>query len=446
VKPLLFGSLFVGVCLLALAWPAVGVFAYMMDYIIAPVNYWWGEALVAYGARFSFFLAIAIAGGLVLNWSKLRQFLPGPVFHSQEWLVVLFVAIVLLSRLWGVPIDMAARDLSGVSQTPAEKMVKVAIFVLMMTHVLTRAKEMDVAYWFLVLIGGLFLGLDAYMASESRFVHGRLDQLGGADYRESSTVGAHLAFVGALAGALFLKSRAWWKKVICVVAGMFTINALILTQTRAAMLGLLAAAFAAPFLAMRGQRLRICLYLLLGLGGAYALTNNAFWERAETISSRIEDLDRSAASRIDLWEAGLMMARDHPFGVGAGSFYTVIGSYDAAYAGRDCHNTYIRCVAELGIPGFLVFLAIIINAFRILRRVPSLAAGTPVEHSLRWDCFGLQLALIAYLTAGFFMGLTYLEEFWWFICLPVCLERAARNALAEHRVPVKLVKVQGAAA
>src|SRR5262249_54636671 len=243
---LLFGSLFVSVCLLAFAWPAAGVFAYMADYIIAPVNYWWGEALVAYGVRFSFFLAIAIGGGLLLNWSKLRQFLPGPIFYSQEWLVVFFVAIVLLSRLWGMPIDMAARDLSGISQTPAEKMVKVAIFVLMMTHVLTRAKEMDAAYWFLILVGGLLLGLDAYMASESRFVHGRLDQLGGADYRESSTVGAHLAFVGALAGAVFLKSREWWKKLICMVAGAFTVNALILTQTRAAMLGLLAGGLAAP--------------------------------------------------------------------------------------------------------------------------------------------------------------------------------------------------------
>src|SRR5262249_31119510 len=154
----------------------------------------------------------------------------------------------------------------------------------------------------------------------SRFVHGRLDQLGGADYRESSTVGAHLAFVGALAGAVFLKSREWWKKLICMVAGAFTVNALILTQTRAAMLGLLAGGLAAPFLAMRGKRLRVCLYLLLGLGGGLSLTNKEFWERAETITSRIEDLDRSAGSRIDLWQAGLLMARDHPFGVGAGSF------------------------------------------------------------------------------------------------------------------------------
>jgi hypothetical protein len=441
MKVVLFGFIFTCACLAALAWPAAGVYAYMANYLVGPENFWWGDALRAQGARFSFFLAAALAGGLVFGWSRLREFNRSPLLHSQEWLVIAFVAVVLLTRLWGVPIDNGLRDLSGMSETPAEKMVKVAIFALMMTHILVRYREANRALWLLVLVGGLYLGLDGYLAPEDRYVNGRLDRLGGTDFRESSTVAAHLVFVSALTGALFLKSRQWWRKLGLVVAGAFSVNALILTQTRAAMLALAAGGVIAPFLAMRGRRLRVSAYVLLGALGALALINKEFWLRAETLTVGVEELDQSAASRLDVWEAGLQMFYDHPLGVGAGSFYTAVGSYNPAYAGRDCHNTYIRCLAELGVPGILVFLALIVNAFRTLRRIPALAAGTPVEESLQWDCFGLQVALVAYLTAGFFMGLTYVEEFWWFICMPVCLERAARNARQEETTSSSAVKL-----
>src|SRR5262249_36489040 len=214
-----------------------------------------------------------------------------------------------------------------------------------------------------------------------------------------------------------------------------TVNAIILTQTRAAMLGLAAGAIAAPLLAPRGNRLRVCLYVVLGAVAAFSITNQAFWSRAETITASAEERDRSAASRFDLWKVGLEMWGDHPLGVGAGSFYTVAGEYDPQYAGRDCHNTYLRCAAELGVPGILLLLALIVNAFRTLRRAARLAAGTSVEQPIRWDCYAFQLALVAYLTAGIFMSVPYVEEFWWFLCLPVCLERSALGA-REERVGV----------
>src|SRR5262245_33594690 len=110
MKVVLFGLVFAGACLLALTWPALGVFAYMANYLVAPENFWWGEALQAQGARFSFFLAAAIAGGLLLQWRKLREFNRAPLMHSQDWLVITFVVIVLMTRLWGIPIDNTLRD------------------------------------------------------------------------------------------------------------------------------------------------------------------------------------------------------------------------------------------------------------------------------------------------------------------------------------------------
>lgn len=415
-------------CLAALRWPVVGVLTYMAVYILAPEKQWWGEPLRDLGVRFSFYPALFTAFGLLLHWGQVRAKLPGAFWHSQELLVIGFVAVVGLSRIWGVPIDLTLKDLSGTSETPAEKMPKVAIFVLMMGRTLVGYKEVRSAFFLLILLGGLYIGLDAFTASPSRFVKGRLDALGGTDFRESSAAAAHLSLVAFLIGACFLHMRQWWLKGICLVAGAFTINAIILTQTRAAMLGLLAGGLAAPLLARKGERRRLLCWGVLAVLAMLAITNEQFWSRADTLTVDAEQRDRSAASRFELWSAGFTMWKDHPLGVGAGSFYSVVGEYDPAYVGRDCHNTYIRCMAELGVPGICLFAALIVNAFRTLRRAARLAADTEAEQEIWATCYGLQLGLIAYFVGGIFMGLTYIEGAWWFLCLPVCLERSARNA------------------
>jgi hypothetical protein len=428
----LFGIVFATAWLAAFRWPAVGLMAYMVNYLIAPDRQWWGEPFQEMGARFSLLLVLATAGGMVLQWNKIRSGLTGGVPHSQEVLVALFVAVVLLSRMWGEPIDMTARDLSGTSITPQDKIPKVAFFVFLMTNLVVRYSLVRSLFWLLVLVGGLYLGWDGYTANQNRFVNGRLDNLGGADFAESSAVGAHLTFISVITGVLFLRSRRWWQKVLCLATGAFTVNAIVLTQTRAAFLALIVVAVSAPLFVMREQRLRILLYLALGAAGLFYLANEHFWSRIKTISASEEGRERSAESRFELWEAGFRMWQESPMGVGAGSFYTCVGRFDPRYVGRDCHNTYIRCLAELGVPGACLFIALIANAFLTLRRAARTAAGTSVEVDIRWDCFGLQIALIGYLVAGIFMGLTYIEEMWWFLCLPVCLERSALNARNEE--------------
>ena len=429
---LLFALAFVTSCLTALRWPIVGLLAYMVTYLIAPNRQWWGEPLQESGARFSMMLVLATAAGLLSQWRRIRSQLPGVVPHSQEILVVLFVIVVLLSRLWGVPIDDSARDLSGISMAPHDKMPKVAFFGFLLTTLAARYSQLRSVLWLLALVGGLYLGWDGYTAPRSRFTNGRLDYLGGADFAESSAVGAHLVVVAVITGALFLKSRRLWQKGLSLLIGAFTLNAIVMTQTRAAFLGLIAAGIAAPFFAMKGKRLIILGHLALAGAGAFYLTNDRFWSRIETINASEAERDESAESRFELWAAGMHMWQANPMGVGAGSFYTVVGRYDSRYVGRDCHNTYLRCLAELGIPGALIFGLLVINAFVTLRRAARAAIGTQHEQDIGWDCFGLQVALIGYLTAGVFMGLTYIEELWWFLCLPVCLERSALNACNEE--------------
>ena len=124
------------------------------------------------------------------------------------------------------------------------------------------------------------------------------------------------------------------------------------------------------------------------------------------------------------------MVMDSPQGVGAGNFLQKIGQYVPERSGCDAHSTYIRCVAELGLPGLVLLLAMIANAFFMLVRTRTRVHRLDAEGDRRCQYVdhGLLVSLAVFLTTGLFGTLLYVESFWWFLALPVCLCRAIDNA------------------
>ncbi len=54
------------------------------------------------------------------------------------------------------------------------------------------------------------------------------------------------------------------------------------------------------------------------------------------------------------------MASDYPLGIGLGNFHHFVMDYvPGLEVVRSAHNTYAACLAELGWPGLIVFLAIL---------------------------------------------------------------------------------------
>jgi O-antigen ligase len=105
-----------------------------------------------------------------------------------------------------------------------------------------------------------------------------------------------------------------------------------------------------------------------------------------------------------------------------------MGRYLERHEGRDTHNTYIRCAAELGLPGLILFAALIVNAFRMMRLVARAAEDREEGEELAWQCFALRIALIMYLICGIFGSFNYIEMMWWLLLLPSALERVVANA------------------
>lgn len=85
----------------------------------------------------------------------------------------------------------------------------------------------------------------------------------------------------------------------------------------------------------------------------------------ERLLSIFNPTDTSSTLRIALWESTLAMILDKPLlGIGWGAYWLVYPDYDFFLnnpAARivHAHNMYLHIAAEIGIPGLLVFLAVI---------------------------------------------------------------------------------------
>jgi len=422
LKTILFGLSFaIALTAAALYAPVWGVCAYVLNYSIGPERQWWAVPLRQWDIRFSFMLAGATALGAVLHYRRLRFGRFG--WMGQEKLLLLFLSLVWLSTLIGEPTVGAYT----VVDHPTVKMTKIIIFVLLLTHIVTELKSLDLLLWTMVL-SALWLGVEAYRVPYGAFQRGRLEGVGGPDFTEANFLGAYVAALLPIVGVQLLQAK-WRGKLFCLVAGVFATNLLVLTRSRGAVVGLAVGGFTALLLAPRWARVKIAAGLVIALLGGLYLSDAQFLNRAATITRSEDQRDVSAQSRINLTRVGLQMLADYPQGIGAGNYFQVIGRYIPQYRGKDAHNTYLRCATELGLQGGAVFVLLIINALRTLRRVAKQAAAFPEEarQKVVYLCYGLAVCMSVLFGCCLTMSLTYVEYLWWILALPVCLERAVQN-------------------
>ena len=421
LKTILFLLLFVLSACGALYHPILGILGYMAHYITGPDRQWWSVSLRPYGIRYSLILAVATAVGMVLHSRKLRY--GAPFFTRHEKLMLAFLAL-----LWVLYLAGDATMAYTVVDHPVLKITKVMVFGLMLTHIVTSVRSLRALLWTFV-ICTFILGLQAYVAP--RYV-GRLEGVGGVDFAEANFLPAFIGAMLPLIGVLFLQSR-WRGKVFCLVAGVFAVNTIILARSRGALVGIGIGLIPVVLLAPKRFRKHVTVGLiLLGMGGAY-LMDPGFWGRMSTITRSEEQRDVSAQSRLDLWNISIRIVKDHPLGIGPGNWSQTVGRYDPAFEGRDAHSTYFRCLAELGLPGFALFIMIAVNAVRVAFRAYKSSSRIPTAagEMLHLLCYGYTISLCTLLGAGLTVTALYTEVLWWLLFLPVCLERAVANLLAE---------------
>jgi putative inorganic carbon (HCO3(-)) transporter len=238
---------------------------------------------------------------------------------------------------------------------------------------------------------------------------------------------------------------------------LLLLYALVASQSRGATLGLGAIAV---FLWWQSQHKALGgVVIAIAAVGLLALAPSAYTSRMSTLSN---PTDGSAQGRIDAWKAGLGMGANNPvLGVGAGSF--------GARWGKTAHSTYVLAFGELGLPGFICVLGIVIGNVRLTmslrRRIKSLPSTAPPEVSAQLpprpkSAFGLRkpsasprietpagkltealllsaAAMVGFGVAGAFLSATYYPHLY---VLTGLMVSARALASAETGVAVGVVK------
>lgn len=138
---------------------------------------------------------------------------------------------------------------------------------------------------------------------------------------------------------------------------------LLLTYSRGAWLSLLAVIGMYGFLCNRK-----IFWLLLLLPVIALFAHDALLER---IMSIMNPTDTSSTLRLALWESTIAMIADKPLlGIGWGAYWMVYPDYDFFINNPNtkifhAHNMYLNIAAEIGIPGLITFLAMMVGHVRL---------------------------------------------------------------------------------
>ena len=402
--------------------PFYGVVTYLVNYNISPAHQWWGRPLAEMGLQFSKISALVLALGILFHRDKVytRQ-----IFSSQHWLMLFLVLWIWLTHFFGLP--------PGHYTTQnAEKMTKIFIFLVMFSCVVFTLKRYEQVLWTLIVLG-FYQGIMAFLAPPWAFHGGRLNiGVGGPDFREGNFLGAHFAMLLPFISVFFLLNKSWIKRFFLIITAIFVVNAIVLIRSRGVFLATGIGVFIAiiyNLFYMKKYRVQVFALIILGILGALYLTDPGFWTRMSTIRTEDpENIDLSAKGRIWAWKAAIQMVQDYPLGIGEGNFRSYVERYNPLIPGKDTHNTYLRCLSELGFPGFFLLCALIINAFLFLKRVWFISS---IKNLLKLQlyAFSLAVSIVIFLVSSIFITETYIEEFYFLLFLPLSLYYASKNEM-----------------
>lgn len=246
--------------------------------------------------------------------------------------------------------------------------------------------------------------------------------------QNAAILAADLFLALAIGFALFRTAQSGWQKWALGLA-LFIIGwVLALTETRAAFLALIPAAFAA-FLASR----RIGRFTLT-LMGLLLVAFVAFGGMTERLAMAAAATDGSTQVRLRTAYAGVRLFEENPLlGAGFGNFreHYLRLTNDPKGDPKTAHNSYLSFAAETGLPGLFAWCGFLIACIAALWVAARRARREGWREELRWHS-ALLFAVTGLAFMALFHTLHFSKYFW--VLLALASTSGVLNAVVASRL------------
>jgi O-antigen ligase len=349
------------------------------------------------------------------------------IFSHSGFLFVLMLLVgwTALSALWAehppAALDAAFRYLPNAF-----------LFLIVFAGVRTREQLEWVLAAFV--LGAFIAAVYGMMVPAPDYEIGRLSGAGG----DANEVAASLVAGGILAVALMAALRGRpILRVGAAIAVPLCLFAVFLTLSRGGLIALGASLIAAVIM---GGKHRSAVLAAAVTAVAVAVIYFTMFAPAAALE-RVTGVG-GGTGRVDIWTVGWRMVEDQPLrGIGAGNFPIASIHYllEPGALQRDdfivdepkvAHNTYLGVLAELGIVGLALLLAVILFSLGCTVKAARRAERSG-DRTVEILARALFVALVGLLAADFFVSREYSKQLWLLMALcPVLLELSRKPAEA----------------
>jgi O-antigen ligase len=425
---------FVGLVFAFAIHPRFGLYTYLAVFYLHPPSRWWGDMLP--DIRWALVAAVVT----LVAVARLPKVIGRPSFFSLTpvWLLIAFTAWVWIQNAWALD-PIMQMDLSIL-------LTKYVVLFYLMYRIVDSPRMMNDVL-FVHVLGCFYLGWLAYQAPDV----GRLDGLGGPGIGEANALAMHVSTGIMAAAVLIMNPGRWWMRLASLLAVPFMLNVIVQAESRSAVLAFLAGGVVLWYLKPRAHRYLFYLGVLAGIGTLAYVGHSAFWERISTIRTAVEtsaDADTSVRSRFAMVRFQLDVAASHPFGVGHRGIVVLSPKYLpeeylATQGGRSSHNTYLTVLSEQGVPGAVLFGALMLWSLRSVWRMRDLR-HRPEATRMAGQLAAVVAMLVVAAVGG--LGVDYLKaevQIWSLILLTVLSVAHGMMYMVIEPQPVNESRMEG---
>jgi probable O-glycosylation ligase (exosortase A-associated) len=237
-----------------------------------------------------------------------------------------------------------------------------------------------------------------------------------------------------IAGALLIMTKKAPMKAAAAFTMMLSLATVVITFSRAGFIALIVIILLG-FVALIRRRLPgAAVAIVLVALVVPPMLPPGYRDRLNTITDIESDRTGSAQGRWEDFGAAVDVVIKNPItGVGLGQDILALNE-ERGRTWRSVHNVYLQYAVDLGIPGAVLFIWLLVATFRGAKRVRVRAASEPHLRDLTVLAGGVQIALVAFAVESFFHPVAYQFYFFCIGGLAVALQNTCRTELAMMRL------------